>query len=242
MRLHPLHSRRASAFTLLELLVVLAIMAILVAAAALSLQGTNNSGKFNKAVGEISGIFDQARSYASAQNTYVWVALYQNTPANGGPLEVYAGAFASSDGTDPFAWTAATVTFPPGTFTVGSTTTTLTQITRVYHFKGLHLQTGTLPNAPTSPNFPATASSAPPAPIFQITAQSDSGPVTLSGASSVYWVIQFTPTGAARNQSNPVDSIWFGIQPSLTQTTFDTHNIASLRVNGLTGSTTVYRQ
>jgi hypothetical protein len=146
---------------------------------------------------------------------------------------------------------AGSVTFPPGTVTVGSTTTTLTQITRIYHYKGLHLQTGNLPNAPTSPtpNYPAASpnvSPVPPAPVFQITAQSDSGPVLLSSANtgtiSVYWVIQFAPTGAARNSANPISSMWLGLQPSLSQTVLDPKNIASMEVNGMTGLTTVYRQ
>ncbi len=230
---HPsLHSRRAGAFTLIELLVVMAIMAILIAGTMLGMRSIGNAGKFDKALGDISGIFEQARAYAVAQDTYVWVVLYENVPVNSGPLEVYAGAFASSDGTDPFSWTGS-VTFPsPGTF--GGTT--LTAITRLYHFKGLHLQTTTLPNAPSSPSLPATS------PVFQCTTQSDSGPVTLSGANSVYWIIQFTPTGGARDSANPIDSIWLGVQPSLSQTILDTHNIASLKVNGLTGLTTVYRQ
>jgi len=242
MRLHPLHSRRARAFSLVELLVVLAIMAILIAAATLSFQGTSNSGKFNEALNQISGILDQGRTYAVSQNTYVWVAIYENIPAGGGPHDVYVGAFASSDGSDPFDWPASsvTVTLPPGT--VGTTGTTLTQITRIYHLKGLHLQTGTLPNAPSGFSLPASSSTAPPAPNLQVTAQSSSGPVVLSDACSAYWVIQFTPTGGARNQTNPVDSIWFGFQPSLSQTVLDTKNIASLKVSGLSGLTTIYRQ
>jgi prepilin-type N-terminal cleavage/methylation domain-containing protein len=237
MRFHSPHSRFVRAFSLIELLVVLAIMAILIAGAALSFRGINNSGKFNKAVDEISGILEQGRAYAVAQNTYVWVVLYQNIPANNGPLEVYIGAFTSSDGTDPFNWTGSVTLPSPGT--VGSTGTTLTQIIHTYHEKGLSLQTSTLPNAPSSPNLPASGTATP---NFQYTAQSDSGPVALSNASSVYWLIQFTPTGAARNSSNPVNSIWFGLQPSLSQTALDSHNIASVEVNGLTGVTTVYRQ
>ncbi len=245
MKLHPLRSRRVRAFSLIELLVVIAIMVILVAGATLSFRGINSSGNFNKALNDISGVLEQARAYAVAQDTYVWVALYENIPASGGPKEVYVGTFASNDGTDPFNWTGpVTVTLPPGT--VGSTGTTLTQIIRTYHYKGLHLQTGTLPNAPTTPNLPATASTTPPAPIFQCTAQSDSGPVTLTSAGtgtiSVYWVVQFTPTGAARNSANTINSIWFGLQPSLSKTVLDTKNIASMEVNGLTGLTTVYRQ
>jgi len=242
MSLHPLPSRRR-AFTLVELLVVLAIMAILVAVMSLSFQGIGNSGKFNKALNDISGILEQGRAYAVAQDTYVWVVLYENDPANG-PKEVYVGAVASNDGTDPFAWAASDPVILPSPGTFGGTT--LTPILHLYHFKGLHLETGNLPSGPVSPavaNFPATAGPAPSAPLFQWTPPpGDSGPVTLSSSSAVYWVIQFTPTGAAHNGPNLIDSIWLGMQPSLSSTALDQKNVASLKVNGLTGLTTVYRQ
>ncbi len=228
-----IHSKSLQAFSLVELLVVIVIMIILVTGATLSLRGVNSSGQFNKALAEISGLLEEARSYAVAQNTYVWVVLYQDTPANGGPLGVYAAAYSSGDGTDPFGW-AGSVTIPPGT--VGSTT--LSQVTHIYKYRGIHLETTTLPSAPTTtpPATPATA------PTFQITTQSDSGPVTLSGTSSVYWLIQFTPTGAARVGPSPVDSVWLGLQAARAQTTFDPNNIASIKISGLTGVTTVYRQ
>ena len=220
------------AFTLIELLAVVSIMILLVALAGMGWQNINASGRFNKALNEISGILEQGRAYAVAQDTYVWVVLYQNTPASNRPLEAFAAAFASNDGTDPFNWTGSVAMPSPGA--VGSTT--LGQITRTYYYKGLHLQTTTLPNALANPNFPATV------PVFLCTGQSDSGRVALSGSSSVYWVIEFTPTGAAHNGPNPIDSIWLGMQPSLSPTNLDTHNIASLKVNGITGLTSIYRK
>ena len=235
MRPSPFHSHRIRAFTLVELLVVMGIMSILVVLSTLALRGINNSGQFNRAVSEISGTLDQARAYAIAQDTYVWVVLYENTPVNNAPLEVYVGTFASSDGTDPFNWTGSVSLPTPGIVA----STTLTQITRISHYKGLHLQTTTLPNVSSNPNFPATGTSIP---NFQCTVQSDSGPLTLSNTSTVYWLIQFTPTGAARNGANPISAIWFGLQPSYSQTALDLHNIASLEVNGVTGMTTTYRQ
>jgi prepilin-type N-terminal cleavage/methylation domain-containing protein len=233
MRFHSHHLRRARAFTLVELLVVVAIMALLVAVGTVSLQGISSSGKFDKALTEISGILEQGRAYAVAQDTYVWVVFYENVPASG-PREVFVGAFASNDGTDPFNW-AGTVTMPsPGTF--GSTT--LSAVTRLYSFRGLHLQTTSMPDAPTAPSIPSLPASTP---VFQVTGRDDSGPVTLSGSSPVYWVIQFTPTGAAHNGPNPIDSIWLGLEPSVSQAVTNSPNVASLKVNGLTGLTTIYR-
>ncbi|MDD5350118.1 MAG: prepilin-type N-terminal cleavage/methylation domain-containing protein [Chthoniobacteraceae bacterium] len=225
MKPRRLSSRRLRAFTLIELLVVMAIMALLIALSTLGVRSLNSAGKFDKAISDISGTLELARSYAIAQNTYVWVVLYENVPSNNGPLEVYVGSFASNDGTDFLNWTGSQTVPSPG----------LTPLARLAHFKGLHLQTTTLPKVSSNPSFPATI------PSFQCTGQSDLGPVTLSDASPVYWVIQFTPTGAARNGPTPVESIWLGVQPSLSQAVQDMHNPASLKVNGFTGLTTIYR-
>lgn len=238
MKPYP-RSLRQGGFSLVELLLVLAIMAILASLAIYSLRGINSSGNFNKAVAEISGILEQGRSYAMAQNTYVWIVLYETAPANS-PKVVFVSAFSSGDGTDPFGWpsTAATVTVPPGTVNG----TTLSQIIRVHRYKGLNLETTAMPTAPSGAGTPATN---PAAPVFQFTTQSDSGPIQLagtgSGTVSTYWLIQFTPTGAARTGASPVDSVWMGLQPSLSGTVVDTNNVASIKVSGLTGAVTVYR-
>jgi len=241
-----IHLRRRG-FSLVELLIVIAVMGILAAVATYSFRGINSSGNFNKAVDEISGILEQGRSYATAQNTYVWIVLYENAPANS-PKSVFVTAFASGDGSDPFGWSATpgSVTVPPGTVNG----TTLTQIIRVHRYKGLHLETTTLPNAPSGSGTPATNPATPPmttpAPVFQMTTQSDSGPIQLAnvgtGSISTYWLIQFTPTGAARTSASPSDSVWLGLQPSLSTGAVDTHNIASVKVSGLTGAVTIYRQ
>jgi type II secretory pathway pseudopilin PulG len=218
--------RRKAAFTLLELLVVMAIVIIVISLTLRGIHGVNSSGKFNKALGDISGILEQGRAYAIAQNTYVWVAFYETNTVNNTPREVFVGMFSSNDGTDPFEWT--------GTATVPSPA--LTAVTRLYHFTGLHLQTNALPGAPAAtPNFPASA------PVFQCRAQGDSGPLTLSDKGAVYWVVQFTPTGAVRNGANPIDAIWLGLQPSFSQNVADSHNVAAVKVNGLTGLTTIHR-
>lgn len=217
---------------MLELLVVILIVSLLSVVAVIGLRGLSGAGKFNKALNDISGILEQSRAYAIAQNTYVWVAFYEYAPAGNAPLEVYSCAFASNDGTDPFDWTGTVALPSPGT--IGSTT--LLPITHLYHFKGLHLQTTSLPGVTGTPNFPASS------PAFQYTARGDSGTLVLSNSNPVYWIIQFTPRGAARNNSNSIDSIWMGLQPSLSSTTLDTKNIASMKVNGLSGLTTIYRQ
>jgi prepilin-type N-terminal cleavage/methylation domain-containing protein len=227
-RTSPTHLK---AFTLIELLVVITIISILLVVMTLGLRGISESGKFNQSLNNIAGILEQSRAYARAQDTYVWVVLYQGAPSSG-PLDVYVGAFASNDGTDPLDWSGSVALPNPGT--VGSTT--LSPLTRPYHLKGLRLQTTTLPNAPSSPNLPATT------PNFQYTVPSDSGSITVTSTNAVYWVIQFAPNGMAHNSANPISSIWLGLQPAYSSSVFDQHNIASIEVNGLTGLSTIYRQ
>lgn len=239
----------ARAFTVVELLVVVAIAAILAAVSIPALQGMNNAGRFNQAVSGVAGLLELARSQAIAQNTYAWVVLYQNDPSsntppdNGSGYEVYAAAFLSNDGTDPFDWgnAAASVSLPGGT--VGSTT--LAPVARLasYRQTGLLISdaaataaTGhSLPNIGSagSPAFPATS------PDFQYKTPA----VTLSASSSAYCLIEFTPSGAARNGSTPVESIWLGLYAVKgKQKTGNIANLASLKINGLTGLVTVYRQ
>jgi prepilin-type N-terminal cleavage/methylation domain-containing protein len=223
-------------FTLIELLVVLFIMVILVAAAMYSMRGVSDSGKFNQALNDISGVLEEGRAYANAQDTYVWVCLYQNTPASNTSLDVYAAAYASNDGTDPLNW-AGTVTLPtPAT----SGSTTFRALTKLYHFTGVHLVTDTslIPSITPNAAFPAST------PTFQTTTPSSSGTVTLPSASSgaSYWVIQFTPNGMARTSASPVSAIWMGLQPAHGTAALDNKNVAGIEVNGLTGLSTIFRQ
>ena len=80
MRPHPNHSRRQRAFTLIELLVVIGIMALVVAFSRLAIEGLSSSGKFNASLSNVSGILEQGRAYAIAQDTYVWVVFYEYSP------------------------------------------------------------------------------------------------------------------------------------------------------------------
>ena len=66
-------------FTLVELLVVLAIVGILAVLAVPSVPSLSNSGSMNQAASGISLLLDQARAYAMAHNTYVWVGFSPNT-------------------------------------------------------------------------------------------------------------------------------------------------------------------
>jgi prepilin-type N-terminal cleavage/methylation domain-containing protein len=71
----PKQRERGSAFTLIELLVVMAIIAILLLLVAPAFTNMKSSGDFTSAVYGIQGLLDNARTYAKANNTYVFVGF-----------------------------------------------------------------------------------------------------------------------------------------------------------------------
>ena len=71
-------SRRG--FTLVELLVVMAISALLVTVSVSALPGVLGSGTMNQAVSDLSSAMTKAHADALARNTYVWLEFqYDNT-------------------------------------------------------------------------------------------------------------------------------------------------------------------
>ncbi len=65
-------------FSLVELLVVISIISVLAALSAPAIASLNRSGSLNRTLTDISLSFEQARAYAMANNTYVWVGLKQD--------------------------------------------------------------------------------------------------------------------------------------------------------------------
>jgi prepilin-type N-terminal cleavage/methylation domain-containing protein len=78
--IHPqpstLNSVRA-AFTLLELLIVIGIIALLVVLIAPAFTTIKSAGDVTSAAYTIKGVLDTARTYAKANNTYTWVGFYE---------------------------------------------------------------------------------------------------------------------------------------------------------------------
>ena len=63
------------AFTLIELLVVMSIISLLAVFAIPSIAGIRGASCLSSTAASLVGILDQARAYAMANNTYVWVGL-----------------------------------------------------------------------------------------------------------------------------------------------------------------------
>jgi prepilin-type N-terminal cleavage/methylation domain-containing protein len=95
------------AFTLVELLVVIGIIALLLVLASASISGIKGSSDFNNSLTQINAALEQARTYAIANSTYVFVGFTevdgtqstQNNPQTAGAGRVVVVTMASQDGT-----------------------------------------------------------------------------------------------------------------------------------------------
>src|SRR5207244_8615928 len=96
-----------SGFTLLELMVVVAIMLLVAAFMTPACTSLKSAGDVTSAAYTIKGVLDQARTYAMANNTYTWVGFYEEdvsstTPASPGSGRLVMSIVASKDGTIPY--------------------------------------------------------------------------------------------------------------------------------------------
>ena len=249
--------RGADAFTLLELLVVIAIMAIMAAVLLPALTGIKGAGDVTKSAYDIAGILDQARAYAMANNTYVWVGIFEEdpaapatTPATAGTGRIVVAAVASRDGTRGYEVTSLS---SPATWANYSNGANLVPIARLQRFENLHLAPlfSTLPNKggmsrPTvnSGNYQLGNTNCASITPFDWPL----GKATGTGQYSFTKVINFDPQGVARiqmvtNEDNIEPYMDIGLIPTHGNAVPATTpaNVAAIQVNGMTGATRIYR-
>src|SRR5438034_10610869 len=95
---------RASAFTLLELLIVVGIIGLLLVLIAPAFTTIKGGTDVTSAAYTIKGVLDTARTYAKANNTYTWVGFFEEdvsstTPGMPGVGRLVMSIVASKDGT-----------------------------------------------------------------------------------------------------------------------------------------------
>jgi prepilin-type N-terminal cleavage/methylation domain-containing protein len=73
----PAVTSREGGFTLVELLIVIGIIAVLLVLLAPAFTTIKSGGDVTSAAYTIKGVFDTARTYAKANNTYTWVGFYE---------------------------------------------------------------------------------------------------------------------------------------------------------------------
>jgi prepilin-type N-terminal cleavage/methylation domain-containing protein len=97
--------KRAGAFTLLELLIVISIIALLLVLMGPAFTSLKSGTDVTSAAYTIKGVLDTARTYAQANNTYTWVGFFEediSNPPNPGTGRLVISIVASKDGTNVY--------------------------------------------------------------------------------------------------------------------------------------------
>ncbi len=123
----------SSAFTLIELLVVIAIIAVLTALLIPAISSLKGAGDVTTAAYVMTGALQQARNYAIANNTYVWLGLFEEDAANPGMPgtgRIVLSTVASKDGTTIYDTNNSSTAIDP---------TRLSQVGKLVKIDNLHL-------------------------------------------------------------------------------------------------------
>src|SRR5947199_7614797 len=97
--------QRKGAFTLLEMLIVMGIIALLMVLVAPAFTSLKSAGDVTGAAYTVKEVLDTARTYAKANNTYTWVGFFEEdvsltTPGSAGVGRLVMSIVASEDGTN----------------------------------------------------------------------------------------------------------------------------------------------
>jgi prepilin-type N-terminal cleavage/methylation domain-containing protein len=246
---------RADGFSLVELLVVLAIIGILTAIVSPLVPSLLRGNQLDSSVNTLAGILEEARETATASNTYIWVAFtdpISSSPGKG----IWVATLQSLDGTETIA---STSTFTPLTQATGTVTSTaasnLALHSAVVNLPGVQVISG-IATTPTlqSVNTAITASANAKTPAGQIPPSYPSAATSLldwpstsgwtittlktglSTTATFTHFIEFTPDGEAH-----VPTWNSNIQFALVPSTGVQTNAALYNITRLTGRATVFR-
>lgn len=247
---------RRQAFTLVEMLVVMAIIIVLVSMVAPVFTSLKGAGDVSKAVYDVAGLVDQSRAYAMSNNTYVYVGFNESDATAAasarqvsGPSKVGRVAVmvvASKDGSNNVA------------------AANLAPIGKVQIFENLHLadltDQGKTPKAGgmARPPLKSTDTIDPKYNVGRnecVSVTKFEYPVGQPDGAGQYTfskVIQFEPQGVARitqsvGDETIVKQIEIGLQQSHANVVSAlappviSGGVAAIQVDGMTGSTHIYR-
>jgi prepilin-type N-terminal cleavage/methylation domain-containing protein len=268
---NSVRERSPAAFTLLELLIVIGIIALLMVLVAPAFTNLKSAGDVTGAAYTIKGVLDTARTYAKANNTYAWVGFYEEdvsqpstNPPTPGTGRLVMSIVASKDGTNIY-----------GSGTVAINPTKLVQVGKLIKIDNVHLPlfalgTGTADTFDARPSPSPVADSnysrfgelnaLPPhtAPLtsphnFQYPVGNPAPPVEYTFSK----ILQFSPRGESRVNGDSYDIrrvVEIGLIPThgtaipvprsgagTSFVTFD-GNVVAVQINGFAGDVRIYRR
>ena len=259
--------KQPCAFTLIELVSVIAIIIALTALLVPAFTSLKSAGDITQAAHTIAGVFEQARTYAMANNTYVWVGIYEEnttaaaptnaTPPYPGKGRVLLAIVAANDGTtscqDPASSTSNRIPL---------LSSQITQVGQLVKIENIHITDIGPPPSPASspapdPNSIAggrTSRTPPAAPFdYQNRISSDDThssfnqtlyPFVAQGY-TFYKTIRFSPRGEANINGTYVlrRVAEMGLKPTHGDVVdLRSANVVAIQFSGVTGKCKIYRQ
>jgi len=218
------------AFSLIELLIVMAIIAVLAALTVPAIGDASRRARFGRSVSAIAAEMELAHQVAVAGSTYTWVAFTTNS---GGPIMASARSLVGSS---------------PTNLTIDlASTTDATQLGRIKTLEGVSLSQ-TLQNQSSYPNLPGAFSGAstPDQSALSLRAK----PPGTSTSQTFSWAVEFNPMGeatvrtaAGTGGAKPVDGIKLVVLPTVgtAPTDAEKKQAALIWINGLTGGVEVFQ-
>jgi prepilin-type N-terminal cleavage/methylation domain-containing protein len=246
-------NRNKGAFSLVELLTVLAIMSLITAFVVPAFTTVKDADNVTNASYTVAGELQKARTYAMSHNTYVWVGFYEEAADAPSPTNVFPytgmgrlviGLAASVDGTQIFANGAAPAPLP------ASRIIQIDKLTRVQniHVTDLGAPTGGTASIANRPNGAynnnGTISSTE---LYGINSDSSTEetlyPFTI-GSYTFYKTICFSPSGEASIDGNPalrrIGEI--GLRPTHGDSiNKNAPNVVAIQFSGIGGGVQTYR-
>ena len=249
--IHAVRVRDAYGFTLVELIVVIALISTLMVLVAPAFTGIKSAGDVTSAAYTIKDALEQARTYAMAYKTYVWIGFYEEpagqpstNPATPGTGRIVISTIASADGT--------TVYNPRSLAAIDPTR--VTQLNKLVKVEGTHL--ATFPDGSgTGDTFDSR-----PAAIYETAKIGDTTPPNPSLTPFQYPVgnpapaaqytfvkaVEFSPRGEARinNRNYTLKTVAeIGLQPTHgTAVDVNSRNIIAIQFGALGGDLKIYRR
>ena len=260
--------KQLCSFTLIELVGVIAIIIALTALLVPAFTSLKGAGDITHAAHTIADVFDQARTHALANNTYVWVGIYEEntteaaptnaTPPYPGKGRVLLATVAATDGTtncqDPASSASNRIPLFPSQ---------ITQIGKLVKIENIHITDIGPPPSPVSspapdpnsiagrPDFPYTSGR--PAFDYQNRISSDDNhtsfnqtlyPFVAQGY-TFHKTVRFNPRGEASiNSTYALRRVAeLGLKPTHgTAVDSSSSNVVAIQFSGVTGKCKIYRQ